>query len=124
MSTVLVVDDDQRILSLVKDYLTTRGFTVLTADNGSQALEVFQREAVDLVLTDLAMPGLNGLQVARRCRAGKPTVPVVMLTAYDVLVGEDERTENGIAEVLSKPFNIDALVEVLTRLLAPPPPAS
>lgn len=108
MSTVLVVDDDPEILRLLDDYLSSRGFSVLTAENGSSALEKFEREAVDIVVTDLAMTGLSGLQVARRCRASKPAVPVVMLTAYGLLIGDDECAENGIAEVVPEAGAHDA----------------
>ena len=80
MSTrILVVDDDADLLDVVSYVLQRRQFEVLTASNGVEALEVFQRERPDLVILDVNMPGLDGFEVCRRIRAQAAT-PIIMLT--------------------------------------------
>jgi DNA-binding response OmpR family regulator len=64
----------------------------------------------ELVITDLAMPKLNGLQLARVCKTLRPSVPVVMLTGWGVLLTEDELAEHGVDEVLSKPVRMDQIL--------------
>jgi DNA-binding response OmpR family regulator len=70
------------------------------------------------VITDLAMPKLNGLQLARACKTLRPAVPVVMLTGWGVLLTEDELSEHGVDEVLSKPVRMDQLLGVLAAARA------
>jgi DNA-binding response OmpR family regulator len=80
---ILVVDDEKNILKLYQAELEDEGYEVVTANSGREALEVFDRESPDLVTLDILMPDMDGIQVLRYLKEKKPSVPVIMLTAYD-----------------------------------------
>lgn len=80
---ILVVDDEKNILKLYQAELEDEGYEVVTANSGKEALEVFDRENPDLVTLDILMPDMDGIQVLRYLKEKKPSVPVIMLTAYD-----------------------------------------
>jgi DNA-binding response OmpR family regulator len=114
--TVLVVDDEPRIVQLVRDYLEHGGFSVLTASDGPSALRSARTARPDLVILDLGLPGLDGLDVARALRRDGE-VPLIMLTARsdesDKLVG----LELGADDYLTKPFSPKELVARVRAVL-------
>ena len=116
MATILVVDDEPRIVQLVRDYLEHGGFTVLVASDGPSALRSARTGQPDLVVLDLGLPGLDGLDVARALRRGGE-VPIIMLTARteesDKLVG----LELGADDYLTKPFSPKELVARVRAVL-------
>ncbi len=101
---ILVVDDEQKIVAVVRGYLEQAGLGVVTANDGAQALIVFRHEKPDLVLLDLNLPGLDGLDVARTLRK-ESSIPIIMLTARveetDRLIG----LELGADDYIVKPFS-------------------
>jgi two-component system, OmpR family, alkaline phosphatase synthesis response regulator PhoP len=109
MKTILIVDDEPRIAQIARDYLEKAGFSVTTAGNGVDALAMIQRARPDLVVLDLALPGMDGLDVARLVRRDS-NVPIIMLTARveesDKLVG----LELGADDYITKPFSPRELV--------------
>jgi DNA-binding response OmpR family regulator len=109
MKTILIVDDEPRIAQIARDYLEKAGFSVMTAGNGVDALAMIQRARPDLVVLDLALPGMDGLDVARLVRRDS-NVPIIMLTARveesDKLVG----LELGADDYITKPFSPRELV--------------
>ena len=116
VATILVVDDEPRIVQLVRDYLEHGGFTVLTASDGPAALRTARTGRPDLVVLDLGLPGLDGLDVARSLRRDG-VVPIIMLTARtdesDKLVG----LELGADDYLTKPFSPKELVARVRAVL-------
>ncbi|MGD2041657.1 MAG: response regulator transcription factor [Anaerolineae bacterium] len=107
--TILVVDDEARILKLVRDYLERAGFAVLTARDGETALTLARIEQPDLIVLDLMLPGVDGLDVCRRLRQ-ESDVPIIMLTAR---VEETDRIvglELGADDYITKPFSPRELV--------------
>jgi DNA-binding response OmpR family regulator len=107
--TILVVDDEARIAKLVRDYLERAGFGVLTARDGETALTLARREQPDLIILDLMLPGVDGLDVCRRLRQ-ESGVPIIMLTAR---VEEADRVvglELGADDYVTKPFSPRELV--------------
>jgi DNA-binding response OmpR family regulator len=107
---VLVVDDDPTVSDVVRRYLERAGLAVTLAADGTDALEVFERDGPDLVVLDLMLPGIDGLEVCRRLRARAADVPVVMLTA---LGEESDRVlglELGADDYVTKPFSPRELV--------------
>ncbi|HKV89168.1 MAG TPA: response regulator transcription factor [Candidatus Dormibacteraeota bacterium] len=116
MATILVVDDEPRIVQLVRDYLEHGGFTVLTASDGPAALRSARTGRPDLIVLDLSLPGLDGLDVARSLRRDGQ-VPIIMLTARteesDKLVG----LELGADDYLTKPFSPKELVARVRAVL-------
>ena len=107
--TILVVDDEARIVKLVRDYLERAGFHVLAARDGETALSLARREQPDLIVLDLMLPGVDGLDVCRRLRR-ESGVPIIMLTAR---VEEADRVvglELGADDYVTKPFSPRELV--------------
>jgi DNA-binding response OmpR family regulator len=107
--TVLVVDDDEDILKFVGLKLKMSGYRVVTAGDGIKALEILRSDIVDLVVTDLAMPRLGGMQLIKEIRTFS-TVPVIVLTAIDPEENKLEAMGNGADDYLTKPFDPDELV--------------
>lgn len=116
MKTILVVDDEPKIVQLARDYLEHAGFTVLAAANGKAALQVFRSSRPDLIVLDLSLPQLDGLDVMRALRK-ESSVPVIMLTARseesDKLVG----LELGADDYITKPFSPKELVARVRTVL-------
>ena len=122
MQTILVIDDDPRLSTLLSEYLGARGFAVLTAMDGPSGLERAAAGGMDLVVLDVMMPGMDGLEVLSALRQ-RSRVPVVMLTARgedtDRIVG----LELGADDYLSKPFNPRELLARIKAVLRRQGPA-
>jgi DNA-binding response OmpR family regulator len=116
MKTILVVDDEPKIVELARDYLEHAGFAVRTAANGEVALGVVRREQPDLVVLDLGLPGLDGLDVTRRIRQDS-NLPVIMLTARDDELDKLLGLELGADDYLTKPFSPRELVARVRAVL-------
>lgn len=116
VQTVLVVDDELMIREAVASYLDRQGCRVFSADNGREALEIFDREAITFVILDLMLPDISGEEVCRRLRK-ESTVPVIMLTAKaqeeDVLNG----LQIGADDYVTKPFSLRQLYARMTAIL-------
>ena len=83
MKKVLVVDDNEMLCQLACDILRTEGFHAVPARSAAEALEAFERESFDILVTDSGMPGLTGLELARAVRQRDPQFPVIVMTAYE-----------------------------------------
>jgi len=116
MTTVLVVDDQPDIVRLVRDYLERGGFLVLTAADGEQALQVARRSHPDLVILDLSLPGLDGLDVARALRRDGD-VPIIMLTARTEESDRVAGLELGADDYVTKPFSAREMVARVRAVL-------
>ncbi|MDP9326536.1 MAG: response regulator transcription factor [Candidatus Dormibacteraeota bacterium] len=116
MATILVVDDEPQIVRLVRDHLEAVGFSVLEASDGRGAVRAVTVERPDLVVLDLGLPGLDGLEITRALRKDNP-VPIIMLTARsdesDKLVG----LELGADDYITKPFSPKELVARVRAVL-------
>jgi DNA-binding response OmpR family regulator len=102
---VLVVDDDPTVSDVVRRYLERAGLAVTLAADGPDALEVFERDHPDLVVLDLMLPGIDGLEVCRRLRARAPDVPIVMLTALGEEADRVLGLQLGADDYVTKPFS-------------------
>jgi len=80
---ILIVDDDQNILRLYKEELEEEGYTIVTASNGQEAMEQFDKEDPDLVTLDILLPDVDGIKLLRQMKEKRPRMPVIMSTAYD-----------------------------------------
>ena len=127
-STILVVDDEANIVDLVRMYLEQAGFRVQAAGDGRQAIEVITHHPPALMVLDLMLPEIDGLEVCRRVRAGKaaPDLPIIMLTARDDDVDKIVGLELGADDYVTKPFNPRELVARVKAILrrAHPSPAT
>jgi two-component system, OmpR family, alkaline phosphatase synthesis response regulator PhoP len=117
--TILVVDDEPRIVDLARDYLEHAGFAVLTAADGPSALATARDKGPDLVVLDLGLPGLDGLDVTRQLRQSQSTaaLPIVMLTARDDELDKLLGLELGADDYLTKPFSPRELVARVKAVL-------
>jgi DNA-binding response OmpR family regulator len=104
MARVLVVDDEPRIVQLVRDYLERAGFAVSTAREGAEALMRARQDRPDLIVLDLGLPGLDGLEVTRQLRRDSG-VPIIMLTARDDETDKVVGLELGADDYVTKPFS-------------------
>jgi len=110
---VLVVDDEERIRTMLRRYLVDEGFTVSAAADGAEMRLVLDRQKVDLVLLDLMMPGEDGLSVARFLRQHHPLLPIIVLTGKGDLIDRVAGLEAGADDYVAKPFH---LREILARI--------
>src|SRR5213083_736337 len=116
MKTILVVDDEPKIADLARDYLEHAGFTVRIARDGQAALTAVRRDRADLVVLDLGLPGLDGLDVTRAIRRDS-NLPVIMLTARDDELDKLLGLELGADDYLTKPFSPRELVARVRAVL-------
>lgn len=116
-ASLLVVDDDDFVRLSLQQLLETHGYRVFSAASGKAALEIFAQEAVDLVLTDLRMPGIDGLEVLARVKAAQPHVAVVLLTGYSSLDSAIRALRYGADDYLLKPCREAELLERLRAAL-------
>jgi two-component system, OmpR family, alkaline phosphatase synthesis response regulator PhoP len=116
MQTILVVDDEPKIVQLARDYLEHAGFSVLTAGDGTSALQAARVRQPDLVVLDLGLPGVDGLEVMRSIRAVGST-PIVVLTARDTELDKLLGLELGADDYVTKPFSPRELVARVRAVL-------
>jgi two-component system response regulator HydG len=112
-----VVDDDASASSALRQILSSNGYQVTTASSGEGALEQVQQSEPDLVLTDLHMPGMDGLALLRELKRRGVGVPVILMTAHGAIEPAVAAMREGAADYLSKPLNIDELLIVMERAL-------
>src|SRR5262245_15000618 len=107
---ILVVDDDPTVSDVVRRYLERAGYDVMLAADGGAALEAARRTSPDLVVLDLMLPGMDGLEVCRRLRSGPSGVPIVMLTALGEEADRVLGLQLGADDYVTKPFSPRELV--------------
>ena len=123
MLRVLTVDDSRTILAMLHHTLSNAGFEVLQAEDGKQGLDVLKTQQVDVVITDINMPVMDGYALARALRARDSAVPILAITAT-ALASERERCRAaGISDLLLKPMNLDTLARALEPYLVASAPA-
>jgi len=117
--TILIVENEVSNRVLIEKVLSTRGYRCLSASNGREALDMLDREVIDLILTDLSMPVLDGYRTTEliRERPAMAHVPIVAVTAYALNDENEAALHIGCNEYLTKPFKPRQLLEVVERLL-------
>ncbi|MBI2890491.1 MAG: sigma-54-dependent Fis family transcriptional regulator [Nitrospirae bacterium] len=121
MPKILVVDDDEGMLIALKTGLSRLGHDVHAASSAHEALEHLEADTCELVLSDVKMPGITGLDLLREVRRRREDVAVVLLTAYATVQDAVEAMKAGASDYLLKPFSIEALEKVVDRVLSAPP---
>jgi DNA-binding NtrC family response regulator len=116
MDKILVVDDDSRSLKNVAYFLCTEGYEVDEASNGNEAAQLLDEDGFDLVLSDVIMPGCNGLQLLEHTRSVAPHVPVLLMSAFPNME-VDQIIERGAADFIAKPLEFDELLSKVKRAL-------
>ncbi len=116
-NTILLIDDDQSLRRVMEYSLTESGYAVRTAANGEEGLALFGQEPFDAVVTDITMPGLDGIEVLTRMQRTDPAVPVILITAYGTIENAVAAMRQGAFDYITKPFNRDELRLTLERAL-------
>jgi DNA-binding response OmpR family regulator len=116
VKTILVVDDEVKIIRLTRDYMEDAGYAVLSAGKGADALAIARAEAPDLIVLDLGLPDMDGLDVCRRLRSSSKT-PIIMLTARDEESDKLVGLELGADDYITKPFSPKELVARVRAVL-------
>ena len=118
MKRILIVDDQQEILTVLKKLVTQLGYDGTTADNWTDALQLFEESDYDLVMLDVHMPGRNGFQVAKEIRTQKPEQKIVIMTGLDPGTVHQtlQEIEADFNEMLYKPFRVAQIQAILQRV--------
>jgi DNA-binding NtrC family response regulator len=117
-SSILIVDDETLLLESLKKALSREGYVALTATTGREALRCFEEHGPDLVLLDVKLPDIDGIQVLQRLRKVDTQTPIIIMTAYSGIKGAVEAIKFGAYDYIAKPFDVDELKFVVARSLA------
>lgn len=118
MPSVLIVDDEPRILTLLSSLLKTNGMESVSARDGSQALKILAERSFDCIVSDIRMSPMDGMELFRTVRVSHPDVPFILLTAYGTVETAIEAMRLGAFDYLNKPFKIDDFVTVIQRAIS------
>ncbi|HAM3214394.1 TPA: two-component system response regulator QseF/GlrR, partial [Escherichia coli] len=121
---LLLVDDDPGLLKLLGLRLTREGYSVVTAESGAEGLRVLNREKVDLVISDLRMDEMDGMQLFAEIQKVQPGMPVIILTAHGSIPDAVAATQQGVFSFLTKPVDKDALYQAIDDALEQSAPAT
>jgi DNA-binding response OmpR family regulator len=103
--TILVVDDNRGVLELLILLLSKHGLSVISASSGNECLDIVKSRAIDLVILDVMMPVMDGLQVCQELKKIAPSIPIILLTARDDMVTRAAAMDLGVSEFVAKPVN-------------------
>jgi len=118
MWKILVIEDDDTVRDVLHSFLVSRKFDVSLAENGETGLDMARAEKFDLILTDLVMPGITGMDVLKEVTTAATSVPVIVMTAFGTVQTAVEAMRNGAFDYVTKPFNLDELMIVLEKALS------
>ncbi|MEK3764589.1 MULTISPECIES: response regulator [unclassified Solibacillus] len=117
MREILIVDDQRGIRLLLDELFKKEGFITHLAANGYDALKIAKENAIDCVLLDMKIPGMDGLEILAHLKSENPDLPVIMMTAYVEQHMIDTATELGVTKYFSKPFNIFEIRDEVKKIL-------
>jgi excisionase family DNA binding protein len=121
---ILVVDDEQAVRDLLAKTLTMADYDVDSAPDGASAIDRLRAVEYDLLITDLKMPGMDGLSVIREARRTAPDLPVIIITGYSTEASAIEAINLGVAGYLTKPFRLPRILAATARALGEPVPTA
>lgn len=117
---ILVVDDEEQMRSAMESVLARLGHVIFKANNGEEALEVLSRGKIDMIISDMRMPLMDGEELLRRVHEQYPQIPMVMITAYGTIGQAVEAMKNGALDFITKPFSAEDLEAAVDKALNPP----
>ena len=115
--TILVVDDELLIRDLLYDFFSGQGWNIAVAESGERAIEILDSREIDLVLTDIKMPAMDGMSLTAEMKENYPEIPVVIMTAYPSVDSAVEALRLRVGDYVIKPFNINQLFKSVERQL-------
>lgn len=116
--SILIVDDELLIRDLLYDFFVGQGWETSIADSGEKALEILESRSIDLVLSDIRMPGMDGLELTAEIQQSKPGLPVVLMTGYPSVDTAVAALRFRVADYVTKPFNINSLYKIVEAQVA------
>lgn len=116
-TNILVVDDDTDLADGIADVLDAKGFKVSVANDGFAALDQVKKDRFNIVLMDIRMPGINGVETYRRIKGIKPGIKVILMTAYSTENLVEEAIDEGVCQVMNKPIDLDGLIALIEALV-------
>ncbi len=117
METILIVDDEKNYLVVLEALLSPEGYEIITADNARSALRLIEESDLDLVLTDMKMPGVSGMELLEQCKKINPEVPVIMMTAYGTIEMAVQAMKKHAFDYITKPFQNEELKVTIKKAL-------
>lgn len=117
METILIVDDEKNYLLVLEALLVDAGYEIITCDSASQALEVTSSYDLDLVITDMRMPGVDGMEFLAQLQGRQPELPVIMMTAYATVEKAVEAMKRGAFDYITKPFKNEELILTIRKAI-------
>ncbi len=111
--SILVVDDELLIRDLLYDFFSSQGWDIAIAENGEKALQILETRPVDVVLTDIKMPTMDGLQLTAQLKETHPEIPVVLMTGFPSVDSAVTALRQRVADYIIKPFNINQLYKTI-----------
>ncbi len=114
---ILVIDDEPHLRDVVTNLLRLEGHLAVGVGSGAEGVEVFRSEPFDVVITDLGMPDLSGLEVARKAREVHPGVRIILCTGWNAALSQAEQRASGVDRLLEKPFRLDKLLQLVNDFL-------
>ena len=114
---IVVVDDEEVVLSLVRDALEDDGFTVDTAPDAFKALEIVENKRVDLIITDIRMPKMDGIEMVKRIRQTRPDVAIIFTTGYANLNSAKDALRQGASDYILKPFELKEIRHSVNKVV-------
>ena len=116
--SILVIDDELDMLMLLRMIIEDNtDYEVETTNNPSEALKLLTEKDYDLVISDLKMPGMDGIELFNELREIKPDIPVIIMTAYGSLETSEDAMKKGVADFITKPFRKDSILFTINRVL-------
>src|SRR5208337_4084174 len=117
MERVLIVDDEEQMRELLAKVLEKNGYQVMTAGDGGQALTLLEKEPMDLVVTDVRMPGLDGMEALKAIKELNPEIVVIIMTAFGSIDQAVQAVKEGAYDYINKPFKIDEMLLTIKKAL-------
>ena len=124
MARILLIDDEESILKSLAALLGTAGHETMAARTGAEAMELIQAEAFDLVITDIRMAPMDGMELLRRAAEEKPELPVIVVSAFSSDKTVEQSFDHGSRAYIKKPFKVQDVLATVESVLAGEPPST
>jgi len=118
MENILIVDDEKNYPMIIGEILQEEGYTSMTASSGMEALDILKNEIIDLVLTDVKMPGMSGIQLLNKIKELNPDIPVIIMTAHGSVENAVDAMHKGAYTFILKPFENQTLIAHIAKAIS------
>ncbi|MEK6776771.1 MAG: response regulator [bacterium] len=116
--SLLVVDDEKLVRWSIQQFMEKEDFRVVSSADGDDAIKNIENERFDVIITDLVMPGKNGIDVTRQAKKLHPDTKIIMMTAHGSLLDKQEARKAGVARFINKPFQVSEVKAIVSQLIS------